>query len=106
MEPTILTSIVLPVALFVIMLGMGLSLVIEDFRRIVTYPKAMCIGISCQLLLLPVVGFCILQVFRLESPELAVGLMLLTFCPGGAMSNLMTYLAVTRWRWTGIQWGG
>jgi BASS family bile acid:Na+ symporter len=93
MEPTILTTIVLPVALFVIMLGMGLSLVIDDFRRIVTYPKAMCIGIGCQLLLLPVVGLCILSMFRLESPELAVGLMLLTFCPGGAMSNLMTYLA-------------
>ncbi|MEM6272760.1 MAG: bile acid:sodium symporter family protein [Bacteroidota bacterium] len=92
MESSILTQIFLPLALFIIMLGMGLSLVLNDFRRVVQHPKATLLGLSNQLLLLPLVGFLLAQAFALPG-ELAVGLMLLAACPGGVTSNLISHLA-------------
>ena len=74
------------------MFGMGLSLRIEDFKRILIYPKAVGIGLLNQLILLPVLAFGIAKAFQLP-PELAVGLMILAVCPGGATSNLITHLA-------------
>jgi len=82
----------LPFSLAVIMFGMGLSLRIEDFKRILIYPKAVGIGLLNQLILLPVIAFGIAKAFQLP-PELAVGLMILAVCPGGATSNLITHLA-------------
>ena len=87
-----LTNVFLPVALSVIMLGLGLSLTIDDFKRIVKYPKAIFIGLVCQMLLLPVVCFFIAKGFGLE-PALAVGLMLLAASPGGPTANLFSHLA-------------
>ena len=92
MEASIITEIFLPIALGVIMLGMGLSLTVDDFKRIALYPKATIIGLTCQLLVLPVVAFGMLHLLQLP-PELAVGVMLLAFCPGGATSNLLSNLA-------------
>jgi BASS family bile acid:Na+ symporter len=74
------------------MFGMGLSLRVEDFKRILIYPKAVAIGLLNQLVLLPILAFGIVKVFSLP-PELAVGLMILAVCPGGATSNLVTHLA-------------
>lgn len=92
MESSVLTAVFLPLALFIIMLGMGLGLTIDDFKRILVAPKAVILGLVAQLILLPVVGFILAGLFPL-SPELAVGVMILSACPGGSTSNLMTYLA-------------
>ena len=92
MESNVLTEIFLPLSLAVIMFGMGLTLTLEDFKRILIFPKAAALGLVNQLFFLPAIafGFCIL--FELP-PELAVGLMILAACPGGATSNLITHLA-------------
>ena len=92
MESSFLTAVFLPLALFIIMLGMGLGLTWADFKRIVIAPKAVIIGLIAQLILLPIVGFLLASIFPL-SPELAVGVMVLAACPGGPTSNLVTYLA-------------
>lgn len=92
MEASILTQLFLPLALAVIMFGMGLSLRFDDFKRILIYPKAVAIGLTNQLILLPLVAFGLIKVFGLQT-ELAVGLMILAACPGGATSNLITHLA-------------
>jgi BASS family bile acid:Na+ symporter len=92
MEANFLTTVFLPLALFIIMLGMGLGLVPDDFKRILVEPKAVILGLLAQLVLLPLVGFALAGMFPL-SPELAVGVIILAACPGGATSNLITYLA-------------
>ncbi|MBW4685811.1 MAG: bile acid:sodium symporter family protein [Komarekiella atlantica HA4396-MV6] len=92
MEANFLTTIFLPLALFIIMLGMGLTLTLEDFKRVVIYPKAVVIGSVAQLIMLPIVGFGIASVFPL-APQLAVGVMILAACPGGPTSNMITFLA-------------
>ncbi len=92
MQANILTEIFLPVALGVIMLGMGLSLTPADFKRVVIFPKATLVGLFGQLVFLPLVAFLILKLIELP-PALAVGVMLLAFCPGGPTSNLLSNLA-------------
>lgn len=92
MQSNIITEILLPVALIVIMLGMGLSLTLNDFKRVVVFPKATFVGLAGQLVLLPVVAFLMLKVIDLPA-ALAVGVMLLAVCPGGPTSNLMSNLA-------------
>jgi BASS family bile acid:Na+ symporter len=74
------------------MLGMGLTLTWDDFRRILIYPKAVALGLVNQLLLLPAVAFMFCILFDLPA-ELSVGLMILAACPGGATSNLIAHLA-------------
>ncbi|MBX2962063.1 MAG: bile acid:sodium symporter family protein [Cyclobacteriaceae bacterium] len=92
MQANIFTEVFLPIALGIIMLGMGLSLTLDDFKRIALFPKATIVGLFCQLVLLPLIAFGMLQLFSLPA-ELAVGVMLLAFCPGGATSNLLSNLA-------------
>jgi BASS family bile acid:Na+ symporter len=92
MQDSILTAVFLPLALAFIMLGMGLGLTIKDFRNIFMYPKAMVLGLTNQLILLPIFGFAIAQLFGLTG-ALAVGVMILAACPGGATSNLITHLS-------------
>ncbi|WP_024544423.1 bile acid:sodium symporter family protein [Picosynechococcus sp. NKBG15041c] len=91
MDANFLTAVLLPLALFVIMLGMGLGLTPADFQRVLTEPKGVITGAIAQLLLLPLVGFGLANLFSL-TPELAVGVMVLAACPGGSTSNLITYL--------------
>ena len=86
------STIVLASSLIIIMLGMGLSLVADDFKRIIVYPKAIMVGLVNQLILLPLIGFGIALVFPL-SPEIAIGIMILAACPGGPTSNLIAHLA-------------
>jgi len=92
MEQNVITAVFLPLALAFIMLGMGLSLTIHDFRRIFIYPKAMVIGIVSQLILLPLIGFILVTLFDMNG-ALAVGVMILAACPGGPTSNLISHLA-------------
>jgi bile acid:Na+ symporter, BASS family len=91
-EQSFLTAVLLPAALAIIMLGLGLTLTIADFKRVLAVPKAVGVGLACQMLLLPVVCFAIARAFALP-PELAVGLMLLSASPGGATANLFSHLA-------------
>ncbi|GAB3255962.1 bile acid:sodium symporter family protein [Nocardioides dilutus] len=86
-----LTTVGLPLALGIIMFGLGLSLTVADFRRVAQQPKVMVIALGCQLLLLPLVCFGLVTVFDLP-PLLAVGMMLLAASPGGTSANLFSHL--------------
>ncbi len=87
-----ISTIILASSLIIIMLGMGLSLVFDDFKRIFVYPKAIFVGLTNQLIILPLIGFAIALIFPLR-PEIAIGIMILAACPGGPTSNLITHLA-------------
>ncbi|PWB97632.1 bile acid:sodium symporter family protein [Homoserinimonas hongtaonis] len=86
-----LTTIGLPVALGIIMFGLGLSLTLGDFARVAKHPKAVLIALGCQLLLLPAVCFGLVMLFQLP-PVLAVGMLLLAASPGGTTANLYSHL--------------
>ena len=86
-----LTTIGLPVALGIIMLGLGLSLTLADFARVLKQPKAVIIALLCQLLLLPAICFGLVLAFQLP-PILAVGMMMLAASPGGTTANLYSHL--------------
>lgn len=80
------------VLLGVIMLGMGLTLSPTDFRRVLTMPKAVATGVGLQFTVMPLAGITFATLFGLET-GLAVGLILVSCCPGGTASNVVTYLA-------------
>ena len=85
-------SIILAVAIMVIMTGMGLTLTIADFRRVAQNPKPVLLGLTNQIVLLPLVALALVYLF--EPPAfIAVGMILLAACPGGTSSNLVTLLA-------------
>ena len=92
MQQSAATTLFLPVALGIIMLGLGLSLTLGDFQRVTKYPKAMTIALICQMLVLPLLCFLIAKLSGL-SPELCVGLLLLAASPGGATANLYSHLS-------------
>ncbi len=92
MQADLLMTVVLPVSLFIIMLGMGLSLRMADFVRVLAMPKAALVGLFAQMIALPAIAFFIATAFKLP-PELAVGLMIISFAPGGATSNMFSNLA-------------
>lgn len=87
-----ISAIILGGALIIIMLGMGFSLTVDDFKRVILYPKAIFIGLANQLILLPLVGFGLASLFNLQA-DIAIGLMILAACPGGPTSNLISHLA-------------
>ncbi|WP_309104125.1 bile acid:sodium symporter family protein [Microbacterium sp.] len=86
-----MTTIGLPVALGIIMLGLGLSLTLADFARVLKQPKAVIIALACQLILLPAICFGLVLLFQLP-PVLAVGMMMLAASPGGTTANLYSHL--------------
>ena len=88
---SLFTEYFLPVTLAIITLGMGLSLTDQDFRNIFSQPKAVIIGLCCQMILLPLIAFLIARSIHID-PLFKVGLMIIAACPGGATSNLITYL--------------
>ncbi len=92
MQQSTATTLFLPIALGIIMLGLGLSLTLDDFKRVTKYPKAMTIALVCQMLVLPLLCFFIAK-FSGLSPVLCVGLMLLAASPGGATANLYSHLS-------------
>ena len=85
-------DIILPLSLSFIMFSLGLGLKIQDFKNIMNNPKAFIIGIVNQMIILPIMAFLIIIMFNLPS-DLAVGMMILSCCPGGVTSNILTKLA-------------
>lgn len=81
----------LPIALAVVMFGLGLSLTVADFRRVVRAPRALAIILAAQIVVLPLIAFGLAHVFGLE-PLMAVGLMALAASPGGTMASLLSHL--------------
>ncbi|MBL4744263.1 MAG: bile acid:sodium symporter family protein [Cycloclasticus sp.] len=92
MQADILTTVILPASLFIIMFGMGLTLQITDFTRVLKQPKPVLLGLVAQMVALPIIAFTVAIIFTLP-PELAVGLMIISFAPGGATSNMFTNIA-------------
>jgi BASS family bile acid:Na+ symporter len=91
-EATFLSKVVLPASLILIMLGMGLSLTLDDFRRVVKFPKAIAIGVFLQMIVLPLIGLAVVTLLGMND-ALAVGLMVLALSPGGVTSNMISFLA-------------
>ena len=81
-----------PIALALIMLGLGLGLSLQDFKRVIRNPKDFLIGITCQLILLPIVAYILVLILRLPV-EIALGLMIIAAAPGGVTSNVLTKFA-------------
>jgi len=81
-----------PIALALIMLGLGMSLTIQDFIRVIKIPKDFLIGFICQLILLPIVAFLLIKLLNTPA-ELAIGVMLIAAAPGGVTSNVLTKFA-------------
>ena len=82
----------LNIVIGLMMLGMSLDLKIEDFKRVLRLPKAPLVGLGAQFILLPMFTFLLTMVVR-PHPSMALGMILIGACPGGNLSNLMTYLA-------------
>lgn len=87
-----LSANLLPTLLFLIMFGMGMTLTVEDFKRITKSPIEVLIGLTSQIIVLPIIAFLISISLGLN-PTQSVGLILLACCPGGATSNLFSHLA-------------
>ncbi len=92
MAGDLLTLVLLPLALACIMVTLGFSLTVEDFRRVVSAPRGVVIGLANLVFLAPAIAFAVAELFDLE-PVFAVGLVLLGASPGGTLANLLTHLA-------------
>ncbi|WP_420860559.1 bile acid:sodium symporter family protein [Algirhabdus cladophorae] len=88
----ILINVVLPLSLAIIMLSLGIGLTGADFKRVAERGRAFAIGAACQVLLVPIVAYAMILAFGLTG-EMAAGVMLLSFCPGGVTSNVVSRLA-------------
>ncbi len=84
-------TVMLPLALAIIMVGLGLELTPKDFARVTKHPKAVLVALFCQLVLLVGIAFLLCKILALP-PLLAVGMMLLAASPGGSTANLFSYL--------------
>lgn len=82
----------LPLALAFIMFSLGLGLTLLDFRRVLTFPKAIIAGVIAQTMLVPISALAVVWLTS-PPPEIAVGIMILSFCPGGVASNIMAKMA-------------
>ncbi len=87
----ILVETVIPIIMFALMFGMGLTLTLVDFRRILQFPRAVLVGLGVQLLVIPAVGLFIAYEFEL-SAMLAVGLVAVAASPGGTTSNVVVHV--------------
>ena len=92
MQASVLTEVLLPLALAFVMFGMGLTLTVSDFGRLLKAPKAILTGFLGQIVLLPLLTFAVCLAFELP-PYIAVGIMVLAACPGGTTSNLISHIA-------------
>ncbi len=88
----LLINVGLPISLAIIMLSLGIGLEAADFRRVLSRRYPFAIGALSQVVLLPVTAFAVVKLFALP-PAIAVGFMLLSFCPGGVTSNILSRLA-------------
>ena len=87
-----IATTIAPIALALIMLGLGMSLTIQDFLRVIKSPKDFLVGFICQLILLPVIAFILVKLLNTPA-ELAIGVMLIASAPGGVTSNVLTKFA-------------
>ncbi|MEU4838994.1 bile acid:sodium symporter family protein [Nocardia testacea] len=85
-------AVALPLALGIVMFGLGLTLTVDDFARVARFPKAALIALTCQLIVLPALCFGLVRLFGLDG-ALAVGMMLLAASPGGTSANLFSHIA-------------
>lgn len=92
MQASVLTEVLLPLALAFVMFGMGLTLTLSDFARLLKAPKAVLTGFIGQIILLPMMALGLCFVFDLPD-YIAVGVMVLAACPGGTTSNLISHVA-------------
>lgn len=92
MQASVLTEVLLPLALAFVMFGMGLTLTHADFARLLKAPKAVITGFIGQIILLPMLALGLCFVFGLPD-YIAVGVMVLAACPGGTTSNLISHIA-------------
>ena len=86
-----LTTVGLPLALAIIMFGLGLDLTVGDFKRVGRAPKAVAVALACQVVLLPAVCFGLVVLFDLPA-LLGIGMLLLAASPGGTTANLFSHL--------------
>lgn len=86
-----LTTVGLPLALAIIMFGLGLDLTVDDFRRVARAPRAVAVALVCQIVLLPLVCFGLVVLFDLPA-LLGIGMLLLAASPGGTTANLFSHL--------------
>ena len=82
----------IPWILGIIMLGMGITMTVDDFKGVLQSPKAVLIGVVAQFVVMPGLAFVLCKLFNLP-PEIAVGVILVGCCPGGTASNVITYMA-------------
>ncbi len=87
-----LFAVFLPLALALVMFGLGLTLTVADFARVLRYPKAAAVALVCQMVLLPLVCLGLIYLFRLEG-AVAAGMVLLAASPGGPSANLFSHVA-------------
>jgi len=87
-----LIDVALPLSLAFIMFSLGFGLTFADFGRVLTMPKAVLTGVVMQIVAVPLVAYLLLFIFNLP-PAMAFGVMILSFCPGGVTSNILTKLA-------------
>lgn len=92
MQDSLLLKVALPLAIAIIMCGIGMTLNGADFRRIAQRPKPVLVGLLGHYALLPLLGFAVAWLFPMPA-ELAIGLVLVAACPSGTTSNALTYLA-------------
>jgi len=87
-----IVSTIAPLGLAFIMLGLGMNLKIQDFLRVVKFPKDFLVGFICQMVVLPIIAFSLIKL--LNTPiELALGVMIIAAAPGGVTSNVLTKFA-------------
>jgi bile acid:Na+ symporter, BASS family len=91
-QAAFINSSVIPWVLRLVMIGLGLSLTLADFRRVFVYPKAVTLGLVAQLIGQPLVGFGLALLFN-APPTIAMGLIILASCPSGVTSNAYTFAA-------------
>ena len=87
-----IAKFIAPIALAIIMFGLGLGLTVKDFLRLVKFPKDFFVGIFCQVILLPLVAFILISIIPMKL-ELALGFMVIAAAPGGVTSNILTRFA-------------
>lgn len=92
MQASPVVAVFVPASLVLIMFAMGMTLEAADFRRILLFPRSVATGVAAQLVLVPLCGLAVVSAIPLE-PRLAAGVMIIAACPGGAVSNLVSFLA-------------
>ena len=85
-------KVYIPWVLGIIMLGMGMTMTVDDFKGVLHSPKAVLIGVVAQFVIMPGLAYALCQIFQLPA-EIAVGVLLVGCCPGGTASNVIAYMA-------------